>query len=130
LREQNVNHIYLSYFGGGDPHAYGIRYVAVAPRTSHTFKDDADPAIQKEKKILFVISATNREGLYYRNHALFAWLKKRQPVARLAKSLWVYDISQDADAHEQLAVIFAQTHLKDWVDFEKRWARSIRAQRV
>ncbi len=127
LREQGVDHIYLSYFGGGEPRDYGIRYIAVAPKGGSDPKGDLDRRIQNQKRILFAISATNREGLHYKNHDLFAWLRIRQPMALVGHSIWVYDITNDAQAHDQFARMFKIAGLAEWAQFEDRWSRSLRS---
>ncbi|MFI5349916.1 MAG: glycosyltransferase family 39 protein [Elusimicrobiota bacterium] len=106
LEEQDVHQIYLCYFGAYDPHAYGINYLPIAPEEPGASVADGPEEIRKEKKVLFVVSATNLEGLYYKDHRTFDWLKTRSPAAVLMDSLWVYDVTEDADALERLADLY------------------------
>jgi hypothetical protein len=117
LRERQINAIYLSAFGAVDPHDYGIRYIPIA--SSNYYDLPGDPLdFSRQKPVLFVISQTNRTGMYFHDHALFAWLQSRQPVRILMNSLWVYDLTGDADAHHQFAHILRGVGRRDLADQE------------
>jgi len=103
LHEKNVRTIYFSYFGSADPHAYGIRYVPVASVSIIPLAGDSPDALAKETRILFAISATNRVGLYYKNHHLFDWLDQRQQLDTVANAILIYDITGDRDALDHIA---------------------------
>lgn len=104
IKQQGVNSIYLSYFGNGDPAYYGIQYIpihfkSVSKRRGH----DVNP--MNEKKVLFVISATNYQGVYFENHDEFLWLKKFNPAEIIAGSLLVFDITDNDEAKNNLLCI-------------------------
>ncbi len=83
--------IYLCYFGVGDPHAYGIRYMDLGPIPIGGREDDrADPRFQPTK---FAISATHLQSTYYTRKDVYAWLKDYKPWKVIGYSIFVYDFS-------------------------------------
>jgi hypothetical protein len=54
---------------------------------------------------LFAISDLNLKGIWFGNHDIYAWLAKREPIETLAHSIYVYDITDDAEAHFELAQV-------------------------
>jgi hypothetical protein len=97
--------MYLCYFGVGDPHYYGIRYVPLG------FVDNldrgerpGDSAAYFRGKTFFAISVTNLQATYYADKNAFGWLKKLEPASRLAAgSIFVYDLTGDREAISRLA---------------------------
>jgi len=108
LKTRGTTGIYLSYFGSADPHSYGIRYVAVAPKVVGSDFGDPGLNLNEQPRKLFVISATNRAGLYYVDHHVFDWLLPRRPLTVLMDSLWVYDMTNDLDGLQHLNSLIAQ----------------------
>jgi hypothetical protein len=105
LRDKNIRAIYLSYFGGGDPHASDIHYVPIAGVNNVQLIGDPPSVLAEEKRILFVVSATNRVGLYYRNHRIFDWLDSLQPIDKVADALWVYDFTGKPDLVNRMLAV-------------------------
>lgn len=97
--------VLLSYFGTADPSAYGIRFVPLGMYGNVDRPSEA--AVDPKGPVLFAVSATNRAGVYFREHDVFAWLKTRTPAAVLGGSLFLYDVTSDADARARLAAILA-----------------------
>ncbi|MDO8803061.1 MAG: glycosyltransferase family 39 protein [Elusimicrobiota bacterium] len=102
VKEQGAGHIYLSYFGCGDPHAYGIKYAPVLMTVCSKLPGDGLPPEGQEKKLL-AVSVSNRLGVYYQPHTLFSWLDSRRPVRIISDSIWVYDVTGDPAAQKLLA---------------------------
>lgn len=79
VEKNNVEKVYLDYFGGGSPKYYlGDRY------EFWRYEKGAPPAGS-----YFAVSAnslTGAENLYY-------WLKDKQPIARAGSSIFIYRIS-------------------------------------
>lgn len=102
LLSHELNHedkekgIYLSYFGVGDPHAYGIRYVDILSDSIAAHKDDSGSIIDKPTK--FAISVTNLQSTYFSRKDIFDWVKKYQPQAQIANSIFLYDFSDNPEA--------------------------------
>ncbi|MHB2025356.1 MAG: glycosyltransferase family 39 protein [Elusimicrobiota bacterium] len=97
--------IFLSYFGTADPAYYGVRYIPVGfvsnverPGSGAWSSDDSGP-------VLFAISATNLDAVYYRDKSVFSWLKRRRPIFRAGYSIFVYDLTRDHKGLEYLEKI-------------------------
>jgi len=95
----------LSYFGTASPGYYGIKYQELLnsgmgfPHSSHVNPYDAD-------KEYLAVSATNLQGLYYKQHNMFSWLKEKKPHRKLGYSIFIYDISDDDRSAAVLGEIY------------------------
>jgi hypothetical protein len=101
-RERGADHIYLSYFGCADPHAYGLKYAPVLMTTCAKLAGDGRPPEGEGKKLL-AVSVTNRLGVYYTPRDLFGWLDSRTPERIAGNSIWVYDVTGDTEALKLLS---------------------------
>lgn len=101
-KEQGSGHIYLSYFGCADPHAYGLKYAPILMTACAPLAGDGLPPEGQAKKLL-AVSVTNRLGVYYAPRTLFSWLDSRGPVKIIGDSIWVYDVTADPEARKLLA---------------------------
>lgn len=101
-RERGAGHIYLSYFGCADPHAYGLKYAPVLMTTCAKLPGDGLPPEGEGKKLL-AVSVTNRLGVYYTPRDLFGWLDSRTPERIAGNSIWVYDVTGDTEALKRLS---------------------------
>ena len=97
-----AEHIYLSYFGCADPHAYGLKYAPVLMTSCSKLSGDGLPPPRQVKQLL-AVSANNRFGVYYTPHNLFGWLDGRRPVKIAGNSIWVYDVTGDTEALKLLS---------------------------
>ncbi len=111
--------IFLSYFGVGDPSAYGIRYFPVAWFTNVLRRDGVVLPSPKDR-VLLAVSATNLDGVYYADHDAFAWLRARTPVAVPGHSIFLYDLTADPDGRTRLGALL--TALKAPPELAKRTA--------
>ena len=102
VAKERAGHIYLSYFGCADPHAYGIKYAPILMTACTGLPGDGLPPEGQEKKLL-AVSVTNRLGVYYTPRALFSWLDSRKPVSVIGDSIWVYDVTGDREALKLLS---------------------------
>lgn len=103
LRRRGNPPVFLSYFGMADPSYYGMRYfplgiVSHVERGGNSEPGDWDPA-------LLAVSATNLQGLYYRDRGVFSWLKSRTPVFTAGHSIFLYDLSADPEGAGRLAYL-------------------------
>jgi 4-amino-4-deoxy-L-arabinose transferase-like glycosyltransferase len=126
LRQENAGPVYLSYFGGVDPFIYGIHYEAIAPGTNAPLQPDTLLDIAHQSRVLFAISATNRQGIYHRHHDDFLWLDSRTPIKILGHSLFIYDITHDADAHREFARLYQAENLPHRAQQELQWANLVK----
>lgn len=79
IEEHNIEKINLSYFGSVSPQYYRIEYQDISP-----FKI----------KGVFAISATNLQGVYFKDHNRFSWLKRYQPEEKIGYSIFIYEIEE------------------------------------
>lgn len=98
---KGAGHIYLSYFGCADPHAYGLKYAPVLNTACARLPGDGPPPAGGRQ--LLAVSVTNRLGVYYTPRNLFGWLDGRQPEKIAGNSIWVYDVTGDTGALKLLA---------------------------
>jgi Dolichyl-phosphate-mannose-protein mannosyltransferase len=103
LRERGDPVIYLSYAGTARPEAESIRYERLPgwgqfrPPTG----DRVDPA----GPILVAVSVSNLQGTYLPDPTTYRWLMDREPVSRTDGSIWLFDVTGDADALARLRTL-------------------------
>ncbi|MBI4377217.1 MAG: hypothetical protein HY549_12305 [Elusimicrobia bacterium] len=100
LRRRGDPAVILCYFGMADPRYYGLRYIPLGVDRS---EGAADP--KELKDILLAVSATHLQSTYFADKNLFSWLKERQPVYVAGHSIFLYDLSADADGRSRLAAL-------------------------
>lgn len=111
LKRRGSPHIFLSYFGVADPSYYGIRYTP-AGFVSNVDRRDGAAAPPASGPVLLAISATNLQGVYYSERASFAWLKERRPIFAAGHSIFLYDLTGDAEARARLGALLGQDAAK------------------
>jgi hypothetical protein len=99
--------VVLSYFGTGDPGAYGIKYIPVGFITNVERMGNA--VLAANSPLFFAISETNLVGTYFKDHALFDWLRSRTPAAVPGGSIFLYDLTADAEGRRRVADMLAST---------------------
>ncbi|TBR22144.1 hypothetical protein EPO15_08640 [bacterium] len=108
VRSSGADEVVLSYYGATVPEAVGFPFQDLY--SFGVWGEKAHLGGPKPQKELLAVSATNRVGLYLAR-ALgpdpFAWLDARKPEAVLGGSILVYDVTLDADAHANLARLYA-----------------------
>ena len=92
MKDHQVHHVNLSYFGNGDPAYYGIEYT---PLPGQSFLH-GEPISAIRLPGYVAISATNLRGAYLNDfeRKLYAPLRERKPVAVLGYSIYVYWVEQ------------------------------------
>jgi len=91
--ENNVDEVWLSYFGEARPEYYGISYQGLDsfpprlmnPQTRPFFPTDPAPGI-------YAISATNLQGVHFTNHEQFSWFREQEPLDKLGHSIFLYQV--------------------------------------
>ena len=88
MRENQIEQIYLSYFGSAWPGGYGIRYVPL-----YSFFDLPPLTAPPTEQPKFVaISATNLTGTYFRDDP-FKKFREQRPERVLGNSIYVYRLA-------------------------------------
>ncbi|MBI5883508.1 MAG: glycosyltransferase family 39 protein [Elusimicrobia bacterium] len=104
--------VYLCYFGVADPSYYGIRYTPLAFIDNVERREGlAEPG--KGDPVLLAVSATNLRATYYSRKDLFAWLGSREPAAIAGHSIFLYDLTRDADGIQRLSSLLAASGAHD-----------------
>lgn len=88
--------VFLSYFGTADPYYEGIDYIPVLFYTTVKRKGATLKSL-KGKRILFAISATQRQCVYYTDRNIFRWLDDIEPIQVIAYSIFVYDLTENTE---------------------------------
>jgi len=97
-----LRRLYLGYFGTADPAAYGLpKYhwipsFGMAPKRS---EDGPDP----EGREWIAISVTNLLDVYGVTHRGHEWLRDRPFSAFPGNSIALFDVTDDGDAHREIA---------------------------
>lgn len=121
LEREGVPMLYLSYFGTAPPHAYGIRYQHVPP--PHPILPPPEDVLPLDApRQLLAVSVTNLQGVYGSAKDQFRWLDGRAPVAKVGYSIYVYDVTDDADAHRHLAALYRRAGLPRLAEAEEQKA--------
>lgn len=95
----------FAYFGVARPEAYGINYTPLG-LVSNAELRGTGAEVCGMKEVLLAVSATNLQGTYYPDKKTFDWLKGRAPVFTAGYSIFVYDLTRDAEGLERLAALF------------------------
>jgi hypothetical protein len=124
MKKEGVGDFYFSYFGSVDPSVYGLRCLDVdsvgpVPPT----ECGADP--RREKKALLAVSVTNYQGTYYKDPRFFLSLHRLKPVALVADSILVFDVTNEPAAHRWLSALFRDTGRPAASEREARWAEDL-----
>lgn len=108
LDRERVPMIYLSYFGTAPPASYGIRYQYL-PGFGHLESPSGDLLPAECSREILAISVVNLQELYLPKKNLYRWLEERTPVAKIGYSIYVFDLTGDAEAHRRLAEVYRKT---------------------
>jgi hypothetical protein len=99
--------VYLSYFGTDRPEAYGIRFQPL-PTYGRVGEPEGEAIPASAPRHVLVVSANNLLGIYLNDPDTFAWLRTREPTAVLGGCLYVFDLTDDADAIQRLRALPAK----------------------
>jgi hypothetical protein len=105
LDKEGEESLIFSYCGSADPHYYGIKYQYL-PGFGLNYPQNYQ--IQYNRKEFIAVSATNLQSVFFNLHDTYDWLKARKPYTRIGYSIFVWEISQDASSHENLARIYRE----------------------
>jgi tetratricopeptide (TPR) repeat protein len=100
MMEKGIEQIYLSYFGTASPCYYGIKFIFL-PGSPSNCGESPEP----RSTHFIAVSATNLQSVYLPVDS-YGWLKRYKPMAQIGYSIFVYDIRNDAVAHNNLGIVF------------------------
>jgi hypothetical protein len=105
LEREKCGEVYLSFFGTDRPDAYGITAIMLpgyGQLGAGSVSDGLSVDSSLTRPALMVVSANNLIGLNLPDSNLYAFLRSRSPVAVLARSLFVFDITHDPEARDAI----------------------------
>ncbi len=93
MDENEVEQVWLSYFGEARPEYYGINYIGLDsfpprlmnPQTRPFYPTAPAPGF-------YAISASNLQGVLFQDHDRFAWFREREPVGKVGYSIFIYEV--------------------------------------
>ncbi|MGB1252635.1 MAG: ArnT family glycosyltransferase [Candidatus Promineifilaceae bacterium] len=92
--ENEVDELWLSYFGEARPDYYGIPYRGLDSVPPRLMPPDANPLYPPNPAPgIYAISATNLQGVQFADHDQFAWFRERDPIAKIGYSIFIYDVA-------------------------------------
>ena len=94
MSDNQVERVWLSYFGEARPDYYDIAYDGLDsfpprlmnPETRPFFPSDPAPG-------WYAISATNLQGVHFLDHDEFAYFREREPDDKLGYSIFLYNVA-------------------------------------
>jgi hypothetical protein len=116
MDREGVTGILLGYYGNQDPAYYGIQWQFlpgaghIKPLPSHLVAD---------QRVLAAVSVMTLQGMFSRNRDEYAFLRGREPMARVGYSIYVYDLTGDRAALEWLAGLYGARKMTA----QEQWAR-------
>ena len=108
MEREGLPMIYLSYFGNTPPGAYGIRYQYV-PAFGHLERAPEEVLSAGSAREILAISVNSLQAVHFDDKNLYRWLYSRKPLEKIGYSIYVYDLTGDAEAHLRLAEVYLKT---------------------
>ncbi len=93
MDENDVEQVWLSYFGEARPEYYGITYNGLDSWPPRLMNPEARPYYPNDPAPgIYAISATNLQGIHFADHDQFAWFREREPIAKIGYSIFLYEV--------------------------------------
>ncbi|MGH9764488.1 MAG: hypothetical protein ACREDR_12960, partial [Blastocatellia bacterium] len=94
MSREKIDSIKLSYFGSARPEAYGIQNFDPLPSYPYNYAgvESKVNELQNPPPGVYAISVTNLQGVFFRDHDLYGWFRKRKPDAMIGHSIYVYRV--------------------------------------
>jgi hypothetical protein len=127
MDREGVPVIYLSYFGTAPPAGWGIRYQFLPGWVENIQEPDLNERVPKNGRQILAISVVNLQGIYFGDQCYrYYWLQDyRKPLTTIGHSIYVYDLTNDANAHLHLAEIYDQLEFRSFAESEREKARPV-----
>jgi hypothetical protein len=127
MDREGIPVIYLSYFGTAPPSDWGIRYQYLPGWVENIQDPDLKERVPESSRQFLAISIVNLQGIYFGNQSnRYQWLQEyRKPLTTIGHSIYVYDLTDDANAHLHLAEIYDELEFRSFADFERKKARAL-----
>jgi len=126
MDRKRVPVIYLSYFGTAEPAGWGIRYQFLPGWVENMQNPDLNERVPIDGQQLLAISVVNLQGFYFDGKRdRYSWLLDRTPLIIIGSSIYVYDLTNDADAHRHLSEMYQELGLSDMAELERKKVQAI-----
>ncbi len=126
MDREGVPVIYLSYFGTGEPAGWGIHYQFLPGWVENMQNPDLNERVPTGGRQILAISVVNLQGIYFdQKQDRFSWLRDRTPLTTIGHSIYVYDLTNDEEAHRQLAQMYQESGLSELAEWERKKAQAI-----
>lgn len=102
LRRYGVSDVRLAPYGVVRMSLFGIRYQSV----TSCYESEQSTDLARDPRHLLIIGVAPLVGGCTGDGARFAWLRERTPIEIIGYGTYVYDITDDAEAHVQLAMLY------------------------
>ena len=98
MAENGVAQVWLSYFGEARPQYYNISYTGLDSFPPRLMNPQARPFYPADPAPgFYAISASNLQGVLFRDHDRFAWFREREPIAKVGYSIFIYEVAATGD---------------------------------
>lgn len=98
MRENDVDRVWLSYFGEARPEYYRIRYDGLDSFPPRLMNPEARPFVPSDPAPgWYAISATNLQGVQFFNKDQFSFFRTRRPDDKLGYSLFLYYVASHGE---------------------------------
>jgi hypothetical protein len=124
MDREGIPVVYLSYFGTAEPAGWGITYQFLPGWVENMQNPDLKVRVPPGARQILAISVVNLQGVYFEEKRdRFRWLRERTPLTTIGHSIYVYDLTKDAEAHQRLAEIYEEIGFGKMADLERVKAR-------
>ena len=122
MEKEKLPIIYLSYFGSAPPSYYGIRYQYVPGTWPLEWPPPADRVPADAPRKILAISVVNLQEVFTHYNPLFDWLWRREPVAKIGYSIFIYDLTKDREGLMQLEETYVKAGIHKLRDlYDEVW---------
>jgi dolichyl-phosphate-mannose-protein mannosyltransferase len=97
MAQEKLPIIYFSYFGTAPPAYFGIHYQYVPGTWPLEWPPPKNKVPAAAARKILAISVYNLQDVATAYYPLFRWLWRRQPIATIGQSIFVYDLTHDAE---------------------------------
>jgi hypothetical protein len=108
MEKEKLPIIYFSYFGTARPAYHGIRYQYVPGSWPLEWPPPANKVPETAPRKIFAISVVNLQDVATPHDPLFRWLRRRQPIAKIGYSIFIYDLTNDEEGLMDLKKTYAK----------------------
>ncbi len=93
MAANDVDQVWLSYFGEARPEYYGVNYRGLDSFPPRLMNPQARPYYARDPAPgIYAISATNLQGVHFADHDQFAWFREREALDKLGYSIFLYEV--------------------------------------